>query len=144
MAECRLACIFYINALILTSHNSVQRARDVVYDTVILHFCVDYPTSESPLGLLWAFLYSLQLSDDKNKETLRIVINMMQAARRLQKERLHMVDHVLAQLLFYPNQVMEAGLSLNENDIVNDISRYYGRTPREYFVAGLDFPWRYD
>jgi hypothetical protein len=123
MAECRLACLFYINALIFTSYNSVQRARDVVHDTVILHFGVDYPTSESPLGLLWVFLYSLQLSDNRNKETLRIVIKMMQAARRLQKERLDVVEYVLVQLLFYPNQAAEANLSLNENDIVNDIMR---------------------
>jgi len=32
------ACLFYINALIFTPYNSVQRARDVVYDAVILHF----------------------------------------------------------------------------------------------------------
>jgi len=124
MAECRLACLFYINALILTSYNSIQRARDVVYDTVILHFGIDYPTSESPLGLLWVFLYSLQLSDYRNKETLRVVIKMMQAARRLQKERQHMVEYILVQLLFYPNRAAEAGLSLNENDIVNDIMRH--------------------
>jgi hypothetical protein len=57
--ECRLACLFYINALILTSYNSVQNAKDVLYDTIVLHFGVDYPRSESPLGLLWVFLYSL-------------------------------------------------------------------------------------
>jgi hypothetical protein len=48
----------------------------------------------------------------------------MQAARRLQKERQHMVEYVLVQLLFYPNRAAEAGISLNENDIVNDIMRY--------------------
>jgi hypothetical protein len=123
LSECRLACLFYINALIFTSYNSVQRAKDVLYDTVVLHFGVDYPTSESPLGLLWVFLYSLQLTDERNKDTLRIVIDMMQAARLLRVERLDMVGHVLLQLLFHPNKVVDACLYLNETDVVNDIMR---------------------
>jgi hypothetical protein len=121
--ESRLACLFYINALILTSCNSVQNAKDVLYDTIVLHFGIDYPTSESPLGLLWVFLYSLQLSEERNKDTLSIVIDMMQAARLLQGARLNMVIRVLLQLLFYPTRVVDASLHLNETEIVNDIMR---------------------
>jgi hypothetical protein len=121
--ESRLACLFYINALILTSCNSVQNAKDILYDTIVLHFGIDYPTSESPLGLLWVFLYSLQLSDERNRDTLRVVIGMMQAARLLEGQRLNIVIHVLLQLLFYPTQVVDASLHLNETEIVDDIMR---------------------
>jgi hypothetical protein len=121
LKKCRLACLFYINTLILTSYNSVQDAKDVLFDTLVLHFGVDFPVSESPLGLLWVFVYSLQLSDGRNRDTLRIVLDMMQAARLLEGERLEMVTHVLLQLLFYPNQAANACLSLNEAEVVNDI-----------------------
>lgn len=114
---------FYINALILTSYNSIQNEKDVLYDTIVLHFGVDYPTSESPLGLLWGFLYSLQLTDERNRNTLRIFLDMMQAARRLQRHRIDLVIHVLLQLLFYPNEAANASLAINETEIVNDIIR---------------------
>ena len=123
LTDCRLACLFYINALVFTSYDSVQRAMDVLYDTIILHFGVDYPTSESPLGLLWVFIYSLQLSDANNRETLRIVMDMMEAVRLLRPERIQMVEHVLLQLLFYPNQVANACLYLNETEVTNDLMR---------------------
>lgn len=121
--ECRLACLFYINALILTSYNSVQNARDMLYDTIVLHFGADYPRSESPLGLLWVFLYSPQLSDERNRDMLRIVLDMMQAARLLKGQTLDRVVHALLQLLFHPNQMANASLALNETEIVNDIMR---------------------
>lgn len=121
--ECRLACLFYINALIFTSYNSIQNAKDVLYDTIVLHFGADYPESESPLGLLWVFLYSLQLSDERNRDTLRIVVDMMEAARLLDGERLNMVVHALLQLLFHPYEAANASLSINEPGIVNDIVR---------------------
>ena len=115
--DCRLACLFYINALIFTSHNSDQKAVDVIYDTITQHFHVDYPTNESPTGLLWVFLYSLQLSDEDNRETLRIVIVMMQAARLLKPQTFQMVLNVFLQLLFYPHNVDP----LIESDIARDI-----------------------
>ena len=115
--DCRLACLFYINALIFTSHNSDQKAVDVIYDTISQHFHVDFPTNESPTGLLWVFLYSLQLSNEDNRETLRIVIVMMQAARLLKPQTFQMVLDVFLQMLFYPHN-MEP---LIESDIARDI-----------------------
>ena len=123
LTDCRIACLIYINALILTAENSDQKAKDFFDDTIIQHFDVNYPTGESPFGLLWDLVHSLQLNDERKSEALWMVIDMMQALRLLRPERLDMVENVLLQILFYPHHVMDASLDLNETEILNDIVR---------------------
>ena len=118
--DCRLACLLYMHALIFTSYDSIARSWEILNDTIVQHYRGDHPISKSSSGLLWVFLYSLLLSNKDNVETLRMVIDMMQAARLLSPVRLELVLKLLAQLLFgLPSD--DEHSALQESDLVEDI-----------------------
>jgi len=101
MANIRLACLLYVNALVRTSV-SVEAARIVLQDVIFAHFGADYSQSESPCGLLWSFVYSLQFTNEANVETVRMVHEVLYVIRGCDQDIFEQTEMFLTQVLFSP------------------------------------------
>ena len=123
-AQCKLACLLYINVCIATS-DSAKDADDLLHD-VLDQFRRDYDTSASHtggslFGLLWTFTYSLTPSLEANATVMHIVQDMMRSARRLNSTVWGTVTNALEQLLLGLIPVDEISLKLDEEEITRAI-----------------------
>jgi hypothetical protein len=118
-SQCRLACLFFVNACICTSRSRTE-AESLLSDMVELTE-KDYPTSDSTIGLLWTFAYAMQLENAANVEANRIVLQMLNAARRLRPRSRAKIEDLLIQLLFYPLEYSQIDSQVDDLGLFDEI-----------------------